>query len=235
MTKATYGTGSSVMMNAGGARPANRNGGIATSIAWGLDGNVAYALEGNINYTGAVIKWLVEDMGLLGNSSQAGEIASAVEDAGGVYLIPAFFGLGAPYYISGVRAAITGMGRATRKEHIIRAAEECIAYQILDVVHALNSAAPQPVTALYADGGPTRDGFLMQFQSDILGIPLLISGTEELSGAGAAYCAAIGSGIADTAMIFSSASFQEVSPTMRVERREALYKGWTDTILMLAR
>jgi glycerol kinase len=223
--KATYGTGSSIMMNAGTSRPVSGKG-IVTSLAWGMNGSVEYVLEGNINYTGAVIKWLVDDMELLDSPQNAGKTAATVDSAGGVYLIPAFTGLGAPYFNDAVRAAVVGINRGTKKAHLIRAAEECIAYQIRDVVEGINAMIPVPLSTLRVDGGPARDRFLMQFQADILDLDLEINSTGELSGAGAAYCAAIGAGISDRNGLFSQNNITKIHPDMDRKKREKLYQGW---------
>lgn len=229
LAKATYGTGSSVMMHAGYSRPPSGEG-VATSLAWGLQGQVAYVLEGNINYTGAVTAWLAEDVGLIDTPLRAGEIAQTVKDTGGVYLIPAFSGLGAPYFNNGARAALVGMQRGTQKAHIVRAAEECIAYQICDVVNAINACCPQPMTELYVDGGPTQDRFLMQFQSDMLDIPLLINETAEVSAKGAADCAALGAGLTDAQTLLARHKCRKVQPAMEAGRRQQLYTGWKNAV-----
>ncbi len=231
--KATYGTGSSVMMNAGLARPVPKEG-IVASLAWGINGEIPYVLEGNINYTGAVIKWLLEDIELIQSLDEAKELAQKVPDTNGVYLIPAFSGMGAPYFIETARAALTGMNRITKKAHIVRAAEECIAYQIKDVVERINLSVPQAFKSLKTDGGPTRDSFLMQFQSDILRIPIEISKIEELSGAGAAYCAAIGSGFSDEGRIFSGYTTKKIEPLMDEKKAAELYSGWIHAVEWVA-
>lgn len=223
--KVTYGTGSSIMMNAGTQRPAAAPG-VVTSLAWGMNGQITYCVEGNINYTGAVITWLVQDMKLLERPALTGEIAASLPDNGGVYLVPAFSGLGAPYFNNAARAAILGMGRSTTPAHIVRAAEECIAYQISDVVAATRRAAGRPLAVLCADGGPTKDEFLMQFQADMLGLPLAISRVEELSGEGAAYCAAIGGGFAAEAALFAQKSDRRVLPQMADAARQKLLAEW---------
>jgi glycerol kinase len=199
-----------------------------------MNGQVEYVLEGNINYTGAVIKWLVEDMELLSSSQEAGVIAASVESAGGVHLIPAFTGLGAPYFNDAVRAAVVGMGRGTKKAHLVRAAEECIAYQIRDVVEGINAVVPKPLSLLRVDGGPTRDNFLMRFQADILGLDLEISGIEELSGAGAAYCAAIGAGLATREQLFSQNRMRRVQPSMNRQEADTLYRQWREAVASIA-
>jgi len=231
-TKVTYGTGSSIMMNVGSQCPSPIEG-VAASIAWGMGSKVEYVLEGNINYTGAVIKWLVDDIGLLPDAKSAGTIAQSVDDTGGVYLIPAFTGLSAPYYNNEARAAFVGMNANTKKAHLIRAAEECIAYQIKDVVEAINQSSGKAITALRADGGPTRDNFLMQFQSDILNIPIEISQTEELSGMGAAFCAAIGLGLASRDSLKQSR--RTIYPNMDTTTRSQLYSGWKNAVQLIER
>ena len=227
--KATYGTGSSIMMNAGYEAPKPVDG-VVASLAWGMNGKVEYVLEGNINYTGAVIKWLVEDIGLIENAKISGSIAQSVDDTGGVYLVPAFTGLGAPHFNSDVRAAWLGMNRATKKAHLVRAAEECIAYQIRDVVEVINQCAAKPISLLRADGGPTRDNFLMAFQADILDIPIEISLTEELSGMGAAFCAAIGAGLTCRGDIFAGQESRRIEPEMDATTRNNLYSGWKNAV-----
>ncbi|MCL2840181.1 MAG: glycerol kinase GlpK [Defluviitaleaceae bacterium] len=227
--KATYGTGSSIMMNAGFTPPTPADG-IVTSLAWGMNGKAEYVLEGNINYTGAIIQWLVDDIGLISHAKASGELAKSVEDTRGCYLVPAFTGLGAPYFNSDVRAAWLGMNPATKKAHLVRAAEECIAYQIRDVVEVINQCAQTPISILRADGGPTRDDFLMNFQADILNIPVEISQVEELSGMGAAFCAAIGAGLTDRDTIFSKQTRRKIEPHMNSSTREKLYNGWKTAV-----
>jgi len=227
MAKVTYGTGSSVMMNAGTTCPAHLADGIAASVAYATNGKVHYALEGNINYTGAVIKWLVDDIELLQDAKSAGQIAKQVADTGGVYLVPAFTGLGAPYFNNHARAAFLGMNPATKKAHLVRAAEECIAYQIKDVVEAINKSTGKNISIIKADGGPTRDDFLMQFQSDILGIPIEVNQLEELSGLGVAFCAAIGAGLADS---IPDLPRHKINPAMDDETCNKLYLDWKDAV-----
>ncbi|MDR2100942.1 MAG: glycerol kinase [Treponema sp.] len=231
--KATYGTGTSVMMNAGPRRPAPAEG-IVTSLAWGMKDGIPFVLEGNINYSGAVIKWLVEDMELLKNPGDAGEIASSVEDTGGVYLVPAFSGLGAPYFKDTARAALVGMNRGTKRAHLIRAAEECIAYQIRDVIEVMNGSSPRPLAVLKVDGGGCKDRFLTAFQADILGVDLEISENGELSGAGAAYNAAIGAGLAPGEQFFLHKGGTRLGPSMDGEKRDRLYQGWRRAVAAAA-
>jgi glycerol kinase len=231
--KVTYGTGSSIMVNTGTTRPLPGPG-IVASLAWGMAGQVDYALEGNINYSGAIIKWLAEEVGLIGAPGEAGPIAASVTGSGGVYLVPAFSGLGAPWFSDNVRAALVGMNRGTGKAQIVRAAEESIVYQIKDVIQAINASTGQPLSYIRADGGATRDPFLMQFQADLLGIELRISSVEELSGAGAAYCAAIGAGLSSKEKLFSAAEARIVRPAMAAAEVERLYKGWKNAVTLIA-
>lgn len=228
--KATFGTGTSVMMNVGPARPTNTTNGVVESIAWGIDGRFDYVLEGNINYSGAIIKWLVDDVKLLTRSAESGEFASKVDSTGGVYLVPAFSGLGAPYWRTDVKAALCGMTAATKKEHIVRAAEEAIAYQIKDIFEELNSCCSEPLKELCVDGGATRDKFLMGFVADMLAAEIKVSAVEELSAAGVAYLASITSGCTDVAGIFDSVKHGRVMPQMSDEKREELYKGWKEAV-----
>lgn len=227
MAKATYGTGSSIMMNIGD-RVIIPESGIVTSIGWGIKDKVTYVLEGNINYTGATIKWLVENLELLSSSKEAGVMASTVEDSGGVYFVPAFVGLGAPYWDSDARAIITGMSSSTRKAHIVRAAEESIGYQIRDIIELMVKESGISLKELRVDGGPTRDDFLMQFQADILNVQVVRVKIEELSALGSAFIAGLTAGIWNN--LEELTSLREVdrifTPKMSLEERERLYSGW---------
>lgn len=186
MAKATYGTGSSIMMNVGDEHSLDSRK-VVTSIGYSVDGTVAYVLEGNINSTGATLKWLVEDIELFSSEKEASALAESVESNDGVYLVPALVGLSAPYWNSEVRGVLSNLTRGTKKAHIARAAEESIAYQILDVVQAMEEESGIVLEELRVDGGPTRDNFLMQFQSDIASVAVTRSKTEELSATGAMY------------------------------------------------
>lgn len=227
--KATYGTGSSVMIHVGDKPVASKQG-LVSSIAWGMDQKVSYVLEGNINYTGAVIKWLVEDVELISSSKESGKIAASIPSTDGVYLVPAFSGLGAPYWDSDCRAVLCGMNRTTKKAHIVRAAEEAIAYQIADILSIVTDVDKVPLKRLNCDGGPTRDAFLMQFQADMIRIPLAVPEIEELSGAGAAYAAGIAAGLFGWDEILSRRRLTEFRPQMPLEQREQLYGGWKQAV-----
>ncbi len=193
-SKATYGTGSSVMMNTGSA-PVRSGYGLVSSVAYGIKGEVNYCLEGNINTTGGITKWMVEVLGLMDSASMSGKISSELPDNGGVYFVPALTGLAAPYWKSNARAAFVGMTSSTTVNHLIRAGEEAIAYQVADVVRAMEKDIGSPLTELRVDGGPTRDSFLMDFQSAVLGKPVETCAIEELSALGAAFIAGLATGL----------------------------------------
>lgn len=231
MVKATYGTGSSVMMHIG-ERPVFSKKGLVTSLAWGMEGKVDYVLEGNINYTGAVTKWVVEELGLLSSSKEAGPVAQSADPADTTYLVPAFTGLGAPYWDSGAKAMLYGMSRTTGRAEIVKAAEECIAYQIADVLELMGQEAGVTIQELRVDGGPTKDKFLMQFQSDILHIPVAAPEREELSGMGAAFCAGIAAGVY-TREIFQSVRRRRLAPEMEETLRKTKRAGWRQAVKIL--
>ena len=228
MIKATYGTGSSVMLNIGEKPIFSEH--IVTSLAWGMDGKVSYVLEGNLNYTGAVIKWLVDDLKLLSSSKEAGLLARRARQIEGLYLVPAFSGLGAPYWDGNARAILCGMDRGCGKAEIVRAAEECIAYQITDILRLMEKEAGIQIQTLRVDGGPTRDSFLMQFQADIANAEVFVPDIEELSGMGPAYAAGIALGIYDPGTIFNRPASVRYSPSMDAQRREQLYRGWSSAV-----
>lgn len=231
MAKTTYGTGSSIMMNIG-KKPVFSGKGLVTSLAWGINGSVDYVLEGNINCTGAAIKWLVDDLELLPDAKSAGRIAAAIPDSGGVYMVPAFVGLGAPYWDSHAKAAVVGISRESKKAHIVRAAEEAIAYQIRDIVDLMLEESTLELKELRVDGGPTGDAFLMQFQTDLLNVPVVCGKIEELSALGAAFAAGLAVGFwSDLAEIGSLRKVRETySPRMAESERNRLYAGWKQAV-----
>lgn len=228
MTKATYGTGSSIMMNIG-EKPVFSDLGVVTSLAWKIGGKVNYVLEGNINYTGAVITWLKDDLKLIEGPGETEALARTANPGDSCYLVPAFSGLGAPYWDSGARAAIVGMSRTTGKNEVVRAALDCIAYQITDIVKAMGESAGVPIGELRVDGGPTRNGYLMQFQSDMLGIPVRIPDSEELSGIGAAWAAGFACGLYDE-NVFNVLKRTAYAPEMSAQARDEKYAGWQDAV-----
>ncbi len=227
--KATYGTGSSLMMNTGSDLILSEHG-IVTSLAWGIDGKVSYCLEGNLNYTGALISWLKEDLGLIRSAGETQELALAANPEDTTYLVPAFSGLGAPYWKSDARAMLCGMNRRTGRQEIVRAALDCIAYQIKDVLNAMEQDSGLKLEALWVDGGPTRNRYLMQFQSDMAGVRIRVPHAEELSGIGAAYLAGITLGIFTEKQAFGNLRYREYVPEMSPGEREKKYKGWKDAV-----
>lgn len=231
MAKATYGTGSSVMMHVG-TQPIFSKSGLVTSLAWRMDGKADFVLEGNINYTGAVTKWLAEDLQLLSSPGEAGVVAGQANPHDTTYLVPAFTGLGAPHWNSGVRAMFCGMGRGTGRAELVRAAEESIAYQIADVATAMEEDTGMAIRELRVDGGPTHDQFLMQFQSDILNTALSIPKSEELSAIGAAYAAGISAGLYDRALL-SRLGRRFYRPQMDDSTRMQKYGGWQQAVSLL--
>ena len=224
MIKTTYGTGSSIMMNIG-EKPVISTHGVVTSLAWGMDGRVNYVLEGNINYTGAVITWLKDDLKLIASASDTEGLARQANEDDTTYLVPAFTGIGAPYWDSEARAAIVGITRKTRTPELVKAGLECIAYQIADVVEAMSQDAGVRIEELRVDGGPTRNRYLMQFQSDILDIRVLVPDAEELSGIGAAYAAGLALGFFDRS-IFGKMKRSVFEPAMDQDARRQKQDGW---------
>ena len=192
--KNTYGTGCFLLMNTGDTPFMSKNG-LITTIGIGLDGKVEYALEGSVFVGGAVIQWLRDEMRFFAESRDAEYYAQKVKDNGGVYLVPAFTGLGAPYWDMYARGSIIGITRGTKREHIIRAAQESIAYQVADLVLAMEADTGLPLKGLRADGGASRDGFLMQFQADILQKQVYRPRIRETTALGAAYLAGLATGV----------------------------------------
>lgn len=225
MAKATYGTGSSVMMNIGAA-PIESGNGLVTSLAWRYRGQVQYVMEGNLNYTGAVIRWLERDLGLVSSASDTESLAKSARPEDTTYLVPAFTGLGAPYWDNDAKAVICGITRLTGRAELVKAGLDCIAYQIADIVTAMEQDTGRGLAQLRVDGGPTRNGYLMQFQSDLLDADVLVPSAEELSGIGAAYMAGITMGIYDGGQIFDRIKRIRYVPKMEKAVRDARYSGW---------
>ena len=225
--KNTYGTGCFLLMNTG-TTPYESNSGLVTTIAVGIDGKVEYALEGSVFVGGAVIQWLRDEMRFLAESRDAEYYAQKVSDTGGVYLIPAFTGLGAPYWDMYARGAIVGITRGTKREHIIRAAQESIAYQSMDLVKAMENDTGMKLTVLNADGGASRDAFLMQFQADILNKKVQRPIVKETTALGAAYLAGLATGLWNSREELKTGDWCDTvfEPDMDNEKREKLVKGW---------
>lgn len=228
MIKTTYGTGSSIMMNIGETPVYSER--VVTSLAWCLDGHVNYVLEGNINYTGAVITWLKDDLQMIQSPGETEALAENANPADTTYLVPAFSGLGAPYWDSEAKAVIYGMNRTTKKAELVKAGLESIVYQITDVVKAMEKDARVPIAELRVDGGPTKNRYLMQFQSDMAEIPVQVPKAEELSGIGAAYAAGIAIGMYDIHTIFEGVERKKFVPAMEKNVREKKYAGWKEAV-----
>lgn len=228
MIKSTYGTGSSVMMNIGD-KPVFSNR-VVTSLAWKLGGKVNYVLEGNINYTGAVITWLKDDLELISSPDETEQLARESNPADKSYLVPAFTGLGAPYWDSEATGILTGMTRTTKRKEIVRAALDCIAYQITDVIKAMSAESGIDISELRVDGGPTKNKYLMQFQSDIAHVTVQVPSSEELSGIGAAYAAGIAAGIYNKKEVLNKMTRIRFTPQMQPEERAQKYAGWKNAV-----
>lgn len=229
MIKATYGTGSSIMMNIGD-KPIFSKAGIVTSVAWRMDGKVQYVLEGNINYSGAVIRWLKNDLQLIEKTADAESLASKANPADRTYLIPAFTGLGAPYWKSEATAVICGMTRLTGKAELAKAALDSIAYQVTDIIDMMKYESGVHIKELRVDGGPAQNNYLMQFQSNLLDVSVQVPSAEELSGIGTAYAAGIAMGIYDRQKVLEGMKYHTFRPHMdKVERTNKL-EGWKRAI-----
>ena len=228
MIKSTYGTGSSIMMNIGD-KPVFSNR-VVTSLAWKLGGEVNYVLEGNINYTGAVITWLKDDLELISSPGETEQLAKESNPADKSYLVPAFTGLGAPYWDSEATGILTGMTRTTKRKEIVRAALDCIAYQITDVIKAMSTESGIDISELRVDGGPTKNKYLMQFQSDIAHVTVQVPSSEELSGIGAAYAAGIAAGIYNKKEVLNKMTRIRFTPQMQPEERAQKYAGWKNAV-----
>ncbi|KYC65783.1 glycerol kinase GlpK [Heyndrickxia coagulans] len=231
MAKNTYGTGCFMLMNTGEKAVSSKHG-LLTTLAWGIDGKVEYALEGSIFVAGSAIQWLRDGMRMIKDSAQSESYAERVDSTDGVYVVPAFVGLGTPYWESDVRGAVFGLTRGTTKEHFIRATLESLAYQTKDVLAAMEADSGLPLKTLRADGGAVKNNFLMQFQSDMLGVPVERPVVSETTALGAAYLAGLAVGYWE--------SREEIARQWKVERkfepslaekeREALYGGWKKAI-----
>jgi len=231
MAKNTYGTGCFMLMNTGEVAVPSKNG-LLTTIAWGIDGKVNYALEGSIFIAGALIQWLRDELRLISDSSDSEYFASKVEDTNGEYIVPAFVGLGAPYWDMYARGTIVGLTRGTNRNHIIRAALEAIAYQTKDVLQAMEEDSGITLKELKVDGGAVANNFLMQFQSDILGVPVHRPKVIETTALGASYLAGLAVDFwKDTEEISTKWNVDRVfNPKMNEEDREKIYRGWKKAV-----
>jgi glycerol kinase len=225
--KCTYGTGSFILLNTGRKKIGSRHG-LITTIACGPKGESVYALEGSVFVAGAAIQWLRDQLGLLKTSSESEIAAASLDDNGGVYFVPAFVGLGAPYWDPDARGAIVGLTRGSGKAHLIRAALEAMAYSTRDVLEIMRGDSGLPTRKLKVDGGAAANDFLCRFQADILGIPVLRPRTTETTALGAAYLAGLASGYwgGSGEIERQWAIDREFAPVMKKGRADALYQGW---------
>jgi glycerol kinase len=231
MAKNTYGTGCFLLMHTGD-RAVRSNHGLLTTVAWGIEGRVEYALEGSIFVAGAAIQWLRDGLEILQTARESEDRARRLKSNEGVYLVPAFVGLGAPYWDMEARGAIFGLTRGTTRDHLARAALESLAYQTRDVVAAMEQDAGIRLQQLNVDGGASLNDFLMQFQSDILNVTVKRPVVSETTALGAAYLAGLAVGYWNDRETIQEnwAVAAEYRPQMAEEEREALYRGWRDAV-----
>ena len=231
MVKNTYGTGCFMLMQTGESPVASRNN-LLTTVAWCVDNRTQYALEGSVFIAGAVVQWLRDGLGIITSSSEVETLAASVPGTDGVYLVPAFSGLGAPHWDPYARGALLGLTRGSTAAHIARAALESIAYQSMDVLTAMEADAGIRLTQLRVDGGATVNNLLMQFQADILGVPVVRPKIAETTALGAAYLAGLAVGYwKDPGEIATQWQIDHVfEPALSQERREELRAGWTKAL-----
>lgn len=230
MAKCTYGTGNFLLMNTGKTPRTTQN--LLTTIAWGLRGEVTYALEGSVFITGAAVQWLRDSLGIIDELSEAEELARSIKDNGGVYFVPAFVGLGAPYWDQYARGTITGLTRGSGRAHIARATLEAIAYQTRDVSEAMERDSGIEIGELRVDGGATRNSFLMQFQADILGKRIVVPSVLETTALGAAYMAGLAVDYwSDTEELSALRGLDRVyEPKMSAAEGNRLYRTWKSAV-----
>ncbi|MCP8970690.1 glycerol kinase GlpK [Ectobacillus ponti] len=231
MVKNTYGTGCFMLMNTGDKAVKSEHG-LLTTIAWGLHGKVEYALEGSIFVAGSAIQWLRDGLRMVKSAAESERYAAAVASTDGVYVVPAFVGLGTPYWDSDVRGAVFGLTRGTSKEHLIRATLEALAYQTKDVLTAMEADSGISLHTLRVDGGAVKNNFLMQFQSDMLGVPVERPVVNETTALGAAYLAglAVGYWSSQEEIAEQWNMDRQFEPAMAKEQQEELYAGWKKAV-----
>ncbi|WP_291401147.1 glycerol kinase GlpK [Daejeonella sp.] len=226
MVKNTYGTGCFMLMNIG-SKPALSANNLLTTIAWKINGEVTYALEGGIFIGGAIVQWLRDELGLIKSSAEVEELAAKVNDNGGVYIVPAFAGLGAPHWDQHARGTITGITRGTNSSHFARAALESIAYQTMDVLKSMEADAGTPISELRVDGGATANNILMQFQADIMKCRVIRPEVTEVTALGAAYLAGLATGFwKDVAEISAQWKVERNFEPQIIENHTELINGW---------
>lgn len=230
MAKNTYGTGCFMLMHTG-EKPVQSKNGLLTTIAWGVDGKVEYALEGSVFIAGAAIQWLRDGLKMLDSAQDSEFYALKVPDTGGVYVVPAFAGMGAPYWDMYARGAIFGLTRGTNKAHLIRATIESLAYQTFDLLNAMEQDAEIELKALKVDGGASANNLLMQFQSDILDTEVERPAVIETTALGAAYLAGLAVGFYNKEDIVKGRNIEaRFSPKMKEDKKKSLLKGWKKAV-----
>jgi glycerol kinase len=227
LSKNTYGTGCFLLMNIGG-KPVLSRRNLLTTIAWGIGRKIEYALEGSVFIGGAVVQWLRDGLRMIQQASESERLASSLQSNDGVYFVPAFVGLGAPYWDMYARGAILGITRGTTPAHIARAALESIAYQTRDVLECMEEDSGMRLKELRVDGGAAANEFLMQFQADILGVPVVIQDITETTALGAAYMAGLAVGFWEDQQQIASNYIvkRKFLPRMSSKQRESLYQKW---------
>jgi glycerol kinase len=229
MGKNTYGTGSFVLINAGSREP-ERPPGLLATVAWGIGGAKTYALEASIFATGAAVQWLRDGLAIIERAEETETLAASLEGNDGVYFVPALTGLGSPHWDPYARGTIVGLTRGSSRAHLARATLEAIAYQTLDAVGAMG-AAGQPLSELRADGGASANGWLMQFQADLLGVPVVLGQTSETTALGAAYLAGVGAGLWTVGDVRGAwRERRRYEPRIGEEERARLVAGWADAL-----
>ncbi len=224
--KNTYGTGSFVLQNAGHTPPPTVEG-LLSTVAWGIGDRLTYALEAAIFVTGAGVQWLRDGLGLIGEASETEELARSIDGNDGVYFVPALTGLGSPHWDPYARGTIVGLTRGSGRAHLARATLEAIAYQTVDAVRAMEHASGEELSELRADGGATANAWLMQFQADVLGVPVLVPEISETTALGAAYLAGVGTRVWTIEQLRSSwRERSRYEPSMGSDERETLLAGW---------
>jgi len=227
----TYGTGCFCLLNTGAQPIASRNR-LLTTVAWDLGQGLEYALEGSVFIGGAVVQWLRDELRILSSAAESETLARSVSDTGGVYFVPAFVGMGAPQWDPDVRGAIFGITRGTRREHIVRAGLQSVAFQTRDLVEAMQKDAGRSIRSVRVDGGASLNAFLMQFQADVLGVPLVRPRSHETTALGAAFAAGLAVGFWKSREELSGIWQAETifEPGMDEQERGALVEGWNAAV-----
>jgi glycerol kinase len=234
MGKNTYGTGSFVLLNTGFTPPEGPPPGLLATVAWGIGGSSTYALEASIFVTGAAVQWLRDGLRIIERAEETEALAGSLAGNDGVYFVPALTGLGSPHWDPYARGTIVGLTRGAGRAHLARAALEAIAYQTVDAVRAMEAASAQPLGELRADGGASANGWLMQFQADVLGVPVVLAGSAETTALGAAYLAGVGVGkwtVSDLVLRRDGRRERtRYEPRMSEDERASLLAGWNDAL-----